>query len=102
MPGAGRTDGVVRSSLAYEAKTRPDQPTPRGNEVGDMTRADAPELDHGHVSAVDLFPPEIVAMLTTAARELARHTGREGRCVHCGHAWPCGTCVQADLALGSL
>jgi hypothetical protein len=66
-----------------------------------MTRADAPGLDHKPVPAVDLFPPETVAMLTTAAWELARHTGREGRCQHCGHAWPCGTCGQADLALGS-
>jgi hypothetical protein len=51
---------------------------------------------------VGLLPPAVVAVLTAAARELARHTSREGRREHCGHAWPAAVCRQADLGLGSL
>jgi hypothetical protein len=47
------------------------------------------------------WPESLVLWHATAARELNRHTAVDGLCQACGGAWPCVTCQQADLALGS-
>jgi len=48
------------------------------------------------------FPPEILAMLTTAKTEIDRHVNDDGLCRYCRAAWPCKPCRLADTALGAL
>ena len=49
-----------------------------------------------------LLPEAMAHWLSTAVRELDRHTPVDGICQRCSHVWPCLTCQQSEFALGSL
>jgi hypothetical protein len=50
----------------------------------------------------DLFPPELVHLLSTARQVIDQHLNAGGTCARCGSAWPCQRARLAEFALGAL
>jgi hypothetical protein len=53
------------------------------------------------VLELDLFPAELLRLLTTAREELDRHVNDSGSCAMCQVSFPCDRASLADLALGA-
>lgn len=50
----------------------------------------------------DLFPPEVMQLLSTAQRVIDQHVSYDGNCAECGSIWPCQCARLAESALATL
>jgi hypothetical protein len=63
--------------------------------IADTQRTDVTVLE------LDLFPAELLRLLTTAREELDRHVNDSGSCAMCQVSFPCDRASLAGLALGA-
>jgi hypothetical protein len=59
-------------------------------------------MDPPTTGRADLFPPELVHLLGTAANVIDQHLNDCGHCVDCGAVWPCQRSRLAEFTLAAL
>jgi hypothetical protein len=115
--GNGRADARAAGSLRFPLTgrspcvpgSRPARPPHRGvngvmpsGRQAEATAAGAvrPAPAARCAADADLFPPEIVGLLTVARAELDRHVNDHGRCRACKAPFPCQRACLAEQTLG--
>jgi len=61
-----------------------------------------PIMETSAASPADLFPAELVHLLSTARRVIDQHWDNYGSCAECRSSWPCQHARLADFALAAL